>query len=96
MLLPIAQAWYETNVPETLPRLARLRLLSPFLGTTSGAWLLLAAILMVFGLPIFLPYAISMTLTSLIGWLVWQQIGRSLGRRLVRSYMSEFSQQRRT
>jgi len=51
---------------------------------------------MVFGLPIFLSYAISVVLTSLIGWLVWQQIGRSLGQRLVRSDMSEFSQQRRT
>jgi type IV secretory pathway VirB6-like protein len=90
-LLTRVRNWYQNTSPLTFTKWAKLELLIPFLGTLSGVCIIFASMLEIFGLSTFLSYLISLVATSLIGSLVWSEIGMMLGRNVLRSYLSNFS-----
>lgn len=86
------QDWSRTLSPVTLSRWTKLQLLIPFLGTAAGICITFASVLELFRLPTLPSYLVSLLVTTLIGSLVWSQIGIILGRRLLRSYLADFSE----
>ncbi|WP_414550427.1 hypothetical protein [Anabaena sp. CCY 0017] len=91
------QDWIKNHSPQTLPRWAKLQLLTPFVGTAIGVSIACASMLEIFGLPTLPAYLISLIGTSFVAAWVWSEIGHILGRRLLRSYLaksSELSHQR--
>ncbi|WP_069108567.1 hypothetical protein [Fortiea contorta] len=84
--------WDKNHSLVILSRWAKLQLLIPFLGIAAGVFIAFGAMLEIFGLPTLPSYLISLLATILIGSLVWSEIGVILGRRLLRSYITDFSE----
>lgn len=91
-LQQLLKYWSQNRSPSALSRWSKLQLLIPLLGTAVGIDIVLASMLEMFGLPTLPSYLLSLLVTILIGSLVWSQIGIILGKRLLRSYLAEFSE----
>ncbi|MBD1909349.1 MULTISPECIES: hypothetical protein [unclassified Leptolyngbya] len=83
--------WSKNFSPDTLPRGGGVQVLLPFLGTSAGLCILLASTMEVFGLAILPSLIFALVLTVVISQLAWSQLGKLLSRRLVRSYLDQFS-----
>jgi hypothetical protein len=83
------QDWIENHSPTALPRWAKLQLLVPFIGTAIGVGIAFASMLEIFGLPTVPSYLLSLLGTTLVAAWVWGEIGKLLGRRLLRSYLAK-------
>lgn len=73
-----ANEWFRNRSTRTLAQMQGIQLLLPFVGISAGVCVFLAAGLEVFGLPTWLSYLASFTLTLFIGVLVWSQLGQVL------------------
>lgn len=74
-LKQIVQKWSSDRAANVKTQLQTGQLLIPFLGISAGVCLFLASGLEIFGLIGWLPYAVAIPLTLLIGFLVWYQLG---------------------
>jgi hypothetical protein len=83
------QDWIGNHSPAALPRWGKLQLLVPFIGTVIGVGIAFASMLEIFGLPTVPSYFLSFLSTSLVATWVWGEIGKLLGRRLLRSYLAK-------
>lgn len=83
------QDWIENHSPAALPTWAKLQLLVPFIGTAIGVGIAFASMLEIFGLPTVPSYFLSFLGTSLVAAWAWGEIGKLLGRRLLRSYLAK-------
>jgi len=70
--------WSKNRSTRTLANLQGFQLLMPFLGMAMGIWFFLASGIQIFGFPGKFAYILSGSLTALIGWLVWSQLGKIL------------------
>ncbi|MEB3337213.1 MAG: hypothetical protein VKJ46_07125 [Leptolyngbyaceae bacterium] len=82
--------WSKNLSPDHLPKWGKLQLTLPFVGTAIGICLSLGAAMEIIGLPFLLAYSLSVLFTILVSLLGWSQIGKALGRQLVRSYLSQY------
>lgn len=82
--------WHKTrNSHSNVPRWEKLKLLIPFGGTIVGFCLFLGSSLEVFGMSPFSSWTISLLLSAILGTVVWLQIGKSIGKGVLRSYLDE-------
>lgn len=72
------QEWAQNRSTRTLAELNGFQLRLPFLGTSAGILVFLAAGLEFFGFPTLLAYSIALPLTLLTGLLIWTQLSRVL------------------
>jgi hypothetical protein len=77
-LKQLVTEWSKSRSTSTLMKLRGTQLQVPFLGMAGGICVFLASGLGIFGFPIKLSYALSLSLTLFIGWLVWSQLGKVL------------------
>ncbi|NEO99535.1 MAG: hypothetical protein F6K58_12815 [Symploca sp. SIO2E9] len=70
--------WSNDPSSNHLNQVQGLQLLLPFLGIAAGVCLFLTSGLEVFGFPAWLSFAVSISLTFLIGSLIWSQLGKLL------------------
>jgi hypothetical protein len=89
ILRELIQYWSKNHSQEAFTRWRKLQLLLPLLGVLIGFCISSASVLEIFGLSTVASYLLALLLVSIIGLLVWFQIGRILSRNLVRSYLSE-------
>lgn len=68
------RAWSKDRETRTLATLQGLQLAFPFLGICVGIEMFLVAGMEIFGLPTWLAYAASLSLTLFTGFLVWSQL----------------------
>lgn len=68
------RAWSKDRETRTLATLQGLQLAFPFLGICIGIEMFLVAGMEIFGLPTWLAYAASLSLTLFTGFLVWSQL----------------------
>lgn len=83
--------WSNNFSPDTLPQGGGIQVLLPFIGTTIGLCFLLTSVMEVLGLALLPSLFLSLLLTIVIGQWAWTELGRTLSRRLVRSYLDQFS-----
>ena len=81
--------WSENLSPDTLPGQGGLQLILPFLGAVSGVCLVLIFALEALGLPVLIAIFLSLLFTLLGGYFAWLQLGKTLSRRAIRSYMEQ-------
>ncbi len=92
MLRQLMQYWYQNHSPNAFTGWRKLQLVIPFSGTLVGVCVTLASILEIFGFSTVGSYFVALLVTSAIGLFVWWQLGRTLSRNLLRSYLSESSE----
>lgn len=86
------QNWSKNISPEKLPKRGRLQLLLPFWGIAGGILIVLACCLNIVGIPTLFAFTISLLVTVLVSYFAWSQLGKSLGRQIVRSYVAQSSE----
>ena len=72
------QIWSKDRENNTLAELQGFQLFLPYLGICAGICIFLAAGVEIFGFTRWLSYGISISLTMLVGWLIWTQLGKVL------------------
>jgi hypothetical protein len=77
-LKQIVQKWSRDRASKAIAKLRIGILLVPFLGICAGVCIFLSSGLEIFGFPVWLSYAVAVTLTLLLGLLVWLQLGSML------------------
>ncbi len=70
--------WQKNRSTRTLANLRGMQLFVPFVGIAIGSAVFLAAGVEIFGLPTQFAYALSIPMTTVVGWLVWAQLGKIL------------------
>jgi O-antigen/teichoic acid export membrane protein len=88
-LRQLIQYWSKYHSQEAFTRWRKLQVLTPYIGTLVGVCIALASALEILGLATFASYLVALLVISVVGFLVWLQIGRILSKNLVRSYLSE-------
>jgi len=73
------QEWSKNRSKGQLVEMQRVQLALPFLGMAVGICLFLDGGLEAFFLPTWLSYSLSISLTLLIGLLIWYQLSKLLG-----------------
>ncbi|MBW4600897.1 MAG: hypothetical protein KME29_15180 [Calothrix sp. FI2-JRJ7] len=89
ILRQLIQYWSKYHSQEAFTRWRKLQVLTPYIGTLVGVCIALASALEILGLATFASYLVALLVISVVGFLVWLQIGRILSKNLVRSYLSE-------
>ena len=77
-LKQLVAEWVKTRSSRAIASLQGTPLQLPFIGICGGICVFLGSGLEIFGFPTALSYLIATSLTALIGWLVWTQLGNLL------------------
>ncbi|BDA69063.1 hypothetical protein CAL7716_032290 [Calothrix sp. PCC 7716] len=89
ILRQLIEYWNEYHSQEAFTRWRKIQLLTPFTGTLVGVCIAFASTLEIFGFATVASYLVALLATSVVGVLVWLQIGRILSKNLLRAYLSE-------
>lgn len=91
ILLERLAYWSSHLSADELPSGGRLQVIVPFLGTSVGAGIFLAAGFEVLGMPVLPSLFLAFTVTIVGSYAAWLQLGRLFGNRALRSYLKQLS-----